>query len=544
MFSLKNIINSYMFIFGLNFQERWPGFSENNENPTENTESIAEQVFWPEQQEIMLELDRLEQKYDTLINTQKISKWIADRLLRWLTSDPEIQNDPEAQPTIDMFNYYRNQYTESMSESWDINQKITELRQRISQVSNSLEHEAWIDYNDKTWEIEELDFSKEELKNISNVDFLSISQEKRLQYITKNNIDSIDVSSWNINSLEFTFTYDWEFNRELFLETTAGHVLPKEVWSVISWWVEYTRTGIKWEFFNWNNRLTIHEWTDLTVSKLRTPEEIDSINNWIESWLEWYEWELQKSIARESLNRWIEPDLVMETFESILSEIPEVQYELKLEQLFTQMERIRGDYWLDNNSERLKDFIVDNDWDWSIDAYSRFNGKIDFSNIELREWEKWLLDMISIFESGGNYNSIYWNANQSRIDFTQMTIWEVQNYQRNFVNSWQPSSAIWKYQFISSTLRAAANETGLWMDAKFSPENQDKMWLYLLKIRWLDSFMSWSMSVEQFQLNLSKEWAAIPRDMSGKSYYDWDWLNTAHLPSEQIRSYLSNMRQV
>lgn len=544
MLFIKNLKQNFLNLLFSSFQESWPSWApENNNEIQAQNEAVERQNLTPEQQELMDQIDALEQKYDSLQNTWKITSQISERLRQGLTSDPEIRNDPEARPTIEMFNHYRNQYLDATKQSNDLSTTINELKNRLTQASNTLEHEAGVDYNEETWEIKELDINNEELKTLNNEQFLGLSPEARLQYITKNNIDSSDVANWNIDSLEFSFTFEWEYNRELYLETTAWQVLPKEVWTVTSGWVEYTRSGLKWEFFNWNKRLTIHESTSVDISKLRTPEELTEISNWIEQWLEWYEWELQIMIAKEALSRWIEPDLVMETFESILSDTPEDQYELSLEQLFTQVERIRWDYWLDNNSELLKDAIADTDWDWQIDAYSRFNNKIDFSNIELREWEKWLLDMISIFESGWNYNSIYWNSDQSRIDFTSMTIWEVQQYQRQFVNSWQPSSAIGKYQFIQWTLKAAAESTWLWMNARFSPENQDKMGLYLLKIRWLDSFMNGSMSIEQFQLNLSKEWASLPKDMSGRSYYAWDWLNKAHLWSAQLRSYLTSMRE-
>lgn len=544
IYNLKNLFSNFLFN---SFWAEAPWWNieqtQRQSESRESMESVDIQNRSPEEQEIIRQLDSLQEKYEVLENTWKITWQISSRLMEGLTSDPEIKDDPEARPTIEMFNHYRNQYTNALRESSDIEATMNQLKNRLSQASNKLEHQAWVDYNDETWEINELEFDKEQLQSIDNKEFLGLSPEARLQYITKNNIDSNDIANWNIDNIEFTFTYEWQHNRELYLETTAWQVLPKEVWTVNSWWVEYSRSGLKWEFFNWNKRLTIHEGTDLDISSIRTEEQLNQISNWIEQWLEWFEWELQNMIAKESLSRWIEPDMVMQTFESIMSELPESEHELKLEQLFTQVERIRWDYRLENNSEQLKDAISDQDWDGSLDAYSRFNSKIDFSNIELREWEKWLLDMIAIFESWGNYNSIYWNANQSRLDFTSMTIWEVQNYQRQFVNSWQPSSAIGKYQFISSTLRATAESTWLWMDAEFSPENQDKMWLYLLKQRWLDSFMNWSMSVEEFQLNLSKEWASIPKDMSGRSFYAWDWLNKAHLASANLRSHLLSMRE-
>jgi hypothetical protein len=50
--------------------------------------------------------------------------------------------------------------------------------------------------------------------------------------------------------LNFTFTFDGKFNRELYIRTTAGQILPENVRTVTSGNVEYTRTGLNGEFFS------------------------------------------------------------------------------------------------------------------------------------------------------------------------------------------------------------------------------------------------------------------------------------------------------
>jgi hypothetical protein len=122
---------------------------------------------------------------------------------------------------------------------------------------------------------ERKEVSNEKLSTITNKEFLKLPPEKRLIHITKNNISSEKVASWNEKKLEFTFTFDWKFNRELYLKTTAGQVLPNEVREVESNWIKYQRTWLKWEFFaSWWRRLTIHEWTKIDDIKIWTPEEM------------------------------------------------------------------------------------------------------------------------------------------------------------------------------------------------------------------------------------------------------------------------------
>ena len=145
----------------------------------------------------------------------------------------------------------------------------------------------------------------------------------------------------------------------------------------------------------------------------------------------------------------------------------------------------------------------------------------DFTNpspvykpVEGNDIEANLLNMIGQKESGGNYNIIYGGEN---IPLTDMSIGEVLHYQDN--NMKNGSTAVGKYQFIRSTLEEAARGSGLNMNDTFSPENQDKMAVFLLKRRGLDEYRSGRLSEKQFASNLALEWASLPT-INGKSAYE------------------------
>lgn len=52
------------------------------------------------------------------------------------------------------------------------------------------------------------------------------------------------MSSGEQKNLEFTFTYDGVFNRDFYIRTTAGQVLPPEVREVKAGDEVYTRNGL------------------------------------------------------------------------------------------------------------------------------------------------------------------------------------------------------------------------------------------------------------------------------------------------------------
>lgn len=135
-----------------------------------------------------------------------------------------------------------------------------------------------------------------------------------------------------------------------------------------------------------------------------------------------------------------------------------------------------------------------------------------------------LLNLIGHAESKNNYNAIY-SGEESNL--TKMTLDEVLGYQGQMVAQGSPSSAVGKYQFIRGTLDGLKQELGLSGTETFDEQLQDKLAVQLLKRRGVEKFLSGELTPEEFQFNLSQEWAGIPKDASGASYYEGDGLNRA-----------------
>lgn len=131
-----------------------------------------------------------------------------------------------------------------------------------------------------------------------------------------------------------------------------------------------------------------------------------------------------------------------------------------------------------------------------------------------------LLNMIGKKESNNNYNALVYGTNTpTSANLTDMSLEEVMKYQSTMISRGHASTAVGKYQFIRATLMEAAKNSGLSMNDKFSPENQDRMAMYLLDRRGLSKFKRGDISDQQFAANLSKEWASIPT-VTGRSFYE------------------------
>ena len=128
-----------------------------------------------------------------------------------------------------------------------------------------------------------------------------------------------------------------------------------------------------------------------------------------------------------------------------------------------------------------------------------------------------LLDMIAAHESGGNYNVM---LGGKTADLTSHSIdYAIQMGKEN-VSHGAASSAVGRYQFLSSTLEGLKKQLGLKGDEPFDQAMQDKLATQLMKNRGLDSFVAGKMSQADFMKNLSKEWASLPAAMDGHGFYD------------------------
>lgn len=139
-------------------------------------------------------------------------------------------------------------------------------------------------------------------------------------------------------------------------------------------------------------------------------------------------------------------------------------------------------------------------------------------------WEG-VLDVIGKHESGGDYNRVY-GPGVKRINLTDMTIDEVQAWQKQAVRSGSPSSAAGKYQIIGKTLTGLEKQMGLTGKEKFDEAMQDRMAMQLLENRGISKFAAGKMTTGQIVNALSKEFASI-ENTSGRGSYDGDGLNKA-----------------
>lgn len=247
---------------------------------------------------------------------------------------------------------------------WD--PKDREFRDLAKEVMRLQTEHAWSKAKqDLTWLLLEITteikkISPEEvkaLKTTTNKEFLSVPLDKRLQYLTKAHTDTAEVSSWQVKELEFNFTFDGEFNKELYLKTTAWQLLPKEVWSVTYGDIVYSRNWLWGEFFDKSgNRLIIHDWTKIQVWPLRTADEIEKIItenlNKAESFATSNPWS-DKELALEAYNKWIDPKFANLLFKDKLAWLTWDAKKIEIEILLTQFSRVM-DYYIDDYHENAK----------------------------------------------------------------------------------------------------------------------------------------------------------------------------------------------
>jgi LysM repeat protein len=161
-----------------------------------------------------------------------------------------------------------------------------------------------------------------------------------------------------------------------------------------------------------------------------------------------------------------------------------------------------------------------------------------------------LLDALKeeISKTEGNYGSYNkgtaGDTPVAAIDITKLTIGQIMNLQEN-----RSLFAVGKYQMIPVTLKEAVNnkKIGLTVNDVFSPQNQEKLFMYLLYKR--PSLMSYiegrSDNIDAAVNDLAKEFASLPTT-SGKGFYDEDKAGNKASGGisrvEKIKEILKNLR--
>ena len=148
-----------------------------------------------------------------------------------------------------------------------------------------------------------------------------------------------------------------------------------------------------------------------------------------------------------------------------------------------------------------------------------------------------LLDLIARVESKGNYNAYFGNAGNTSIKFTEMSIADVLSWQEDFIAAGHPSSAVGRYQIISTTLKGLVQQLNIDTNQPFNEAMQDKMAVALLERRGATEYVNNQIDERQFAAELAKEWAALPKiigDRPEQSYYASDGLNKALVGVDEI----------
>lgn len=152
-----------------------------------------------------------------------------------------------------------------------------------------------------------------------------------------------------------------------------------------------------------------------------------------------------------------------------------------------------------------------------------------------------LLELIASKESGGDYNIVYGGK---RINVTEMSVNDVIAWQKNSTqNEGAASSAVGKYQIIRKTLTGLKEELGLSGDELLDEAMQDRMAVALLERRGYDDYLAGDLSESRFMKNISMEWASMPKDGSGVSYYAGDGLNKAHASPATLLLAMRHMKE-
>ena len=104
--------------------------------------------------------------------------------------------------------------------------------------------------------------------------------------------------------------------------------------------------------------------------------------------------------------------------------------------------------------------------------------------------------------------------------------------------------AMGKYQIQMRTASEVLRNAGKDPDKfKFDQQGQDEIFRLLLERRGVDDYISGKISEDEFALNLSKEWAALPMNASGAGYYDGDGKNKSLVSYEETIKMIRGLKE-
>lgn len=254
-----------------------------------------------------------------------------------------------------------------LPEQWayDINERIIQLNGELWTLQEQrdvlIRSIELVKYNKLS------DSELKQMQKISPKEFLSYPSQERLKFITKWNVEAKDIKKWWTESLEFTFTYDGQFNRELYQRTTAWQTLPDTVRVVKSDGIEYTRIWINGEFFTqeWK-RLIIHEWTQVDVIEHGDENTMKKLSETILASVKEYEWKSNYELALEATKKWYDPKFIIALFWDKINQVSQWRKE-NIEDLLGDIARCQDDFWEDYpNEPTLKDGKMTEKFAWYV----------------------------------------------------------------------------------------------------------------------------------------------------------------------------------
>ncbi|MCG7494711.1 hypothetical protein [Thalassobius sp. Cn5-15] len=128
---------------------------------------------------------------------------------------------------------------------------------------------------------------------------------------------------------------------------------------------------------------------------------------------------------------------------------------------------------------------------------------------------------------------------------SQMTVNEVQRWQRQAIKAGSKSVAVGGYQIISDTMNGVVDAMGLTGDELFDAALQDRMGTHLMARHGYNDWAAGKITDKQFANNLSKVWAGLPMvsgKRAGRSYYDGDGLNKSTVTTGTVMEALQAAR--
>ena len=149
---------------------------------------------------------------------------------------------------------------------------------------------------------------------------------------------------------------------------------------------------------------------------------------------------------------------------------------------------------------------------------------------------KWspILDLIASAEAiDGSYSSAYNPSGSSIVPGLENMSIKDAVAKTGGVDGNGKHYAIGRYQFTTLTTGQAALAK-LSLNDKFSPANQDKIAIELIKRRGA-TFENIKKDPKAAQFNLSQEWAGLANPNTGKSYYDGDGVNASKRSTADIQ---------